>query len=65
MKSVQSARARLRAYPRLLQECSPQASAYAKCVSLDLDVRKGACSKEFEAFVSCIRGAAAKFGTRL
>ncbi|KAK7080342.1 hypothetical protein SK128_025223 [Halocaridina rubra] len=65
MESIKKARNRLRLYPKLIVECGPQATEYARCVALRDNVMKGDCAKEFEAFKVCVQEAAKRMKTRL
>ena len=66
MDSVRKARTRLWGYPKLLANCTPEASAYAKCISQYLgEVQKYQCDAEFQRFKLCVQNAAKKAGTRL
>ncbi|KAF0311761.1 NADH dehydrogenase [ubiquinone] 1 alpha subcomplex assembly factor 8 [Amphibalanus amphitrite] len=65
MESLTRARARLRAYPRLLAACSTEGAAYARCVALkEGEAGKGECEKEFVVFRRCVQDAAKRLGTR-
>jgi NADH dehydrogenase [ubiquinone] 1 alpha subcomplex assembly factor 8 len=65
MESVRKAKDRLSKYPILIAKCSSSATAYAVCVTRDLDVKKGACDKEFQLFRQCLVEQAKAIKTRL
>lgn len=65
MESVKKAQNRLRMYPKLIYQCGPIATEYARCVALKENVLKGDCSQEFEAFKKCVQEAAKRMNTRL
>lgn len=66
MDSVRKAKDRLSKYPLLVAKCSSSASAYAICVtSGDLNVKKGACEKEFQQFKQCLLEQAKNMKTKL
>lgn len=57
--SLQSARNRLKSFPKLLASCSKEGAVYGQCVSRKHeDVSLDACLKEFQMFRDCIRNAA-------
>ena len=65
MESIKRARARLRAYPRLLAACTTEGAAYARCVALkEGEARQGECGREFGEFRRCVQDAAKRLGTR-
>jgi hypothetical protein len=65
MESAKRAHNRLKTYPILVTKCSSSATAYAVCVSRDLDIRKQACEKEFQLFKKCLVDAAKNMKTKL
>ena len=66
MDSVRKAKARLWSYPKLLANCTPEASAYAKCIAQYMgEVQKHQCDPEFQRFKLCIQNAAKNAGTKL
>lgn len=65
MESVKRARDRLKAYPKLVANCSTTATDYARCVALKDNVMKGDCNTEFEAFKKCLMESAKRMKTRL
>lgn len=65
MDSLRKANQRLKNYPLLLGQCATSASAYAKCVTVDFDVKQGACEKEFAEFRQCLQKAAKEMKTKL
>ena len=66
MDSVNKARQRLAAYPKLIASCSVEAAAYAACVTKSMgEVRKDQCKEEFDSFKRCVAKAAKKAGTKL
>lgn len=65
MESVRKAKDRLSKYPLLVAKCSSSASAYAICVTSDLNVKKGACEKEFQQFKQCLMEQAKNMKTKL
>jgi len=55
MESVRKARQRMATFPKLLTQCSVEASTYARCVmSKDTDVKLNDCAKQFQAFRTCV-----------
>jgi len=63
--AVQRARARLRAYPRLLAACGGEGATYARCVALkDGEAKHLECDREFRVFRQCLQDAAKRLGTR-
>lgn len=65
MESVKKARDRLKAYPKLVAQCSSVATEYARCVALKDNVMKGDCNTEFEAFKKCLMESAKRMKTKL
>ena len=65
MESLRKANQRLKNYPILLGKCATSASAYAQCVTVDFNVKQGACEKEFVAFRECLQKAAKDMKTKL
>lgn len=65
MDPVRQARERLVKYPILIAKCSTKATAYAVCVTRDLDIQKHACDKEFQQFKQCLVEQAKNMKTRL
>lgn len=65
MESVRKAKDRFKKYPVLLAKCSTSASAYAACVTRDLNVKQHACEKEFQLFKKCLVEQAKAISTRL
>jgi NADH dehydrogenase [ubiquinone] 1 alpha subcomplex assembly factor 8 len=65
MESVKKANQRLRNYPLHLAKCSVAGSAYAKCVTLDLNVAHKGCDQEFQSFKKCLQESAKKMKTKL
>lgn len=65
MDSVRKAKDRLGKYPLLIAKCSSSATAYATCVTRDLNVKMGACDKEFQLFKQCLVEQAKAMKTRL
>ncbi|XP_052843219.1 uncharacterized protein LOC128256726 [Drosophila gunungcola] len=65
MESVRKANQRLRNYPVLLTKCADKATAYAVCVSRDLNVQHKICDTEFKEFLNCIRKSALEMKTKL
>ena len=64
--SIQSARNRLKSFPKLLHACSSEASVYGKCVSAKSDdIAPGVCAQEFQLFMQCARKAAQQMKTRI
>lgn len=60
MESVKRAKLRLQKYPSLIARCSSNASAYAACVTRNLNVTKDVCANEFNEFKKCLIAAAKK-----
>ena len=57
--SLQSARKRLQAFPKLLASCSAEAAIYGKCVARKHeDISPNTCLKEFQLFKECLSDAA-------
>lgn len=65
MESVRKAKDRLSKYPLLIAKCSSSATAYATCVTRDLNVKMGSCDKEFHLFKACLVEQAKAMKTRL
>ena len=66
MDSVRKAKSRLWSYPKHLANCTPEASAYAKCISQYMgEVKKHQCDAEFQKFKQCVQNSAKKAGTKL
>lgn len=65
MESVRKAKERLSKYPIVLAKCSISATAYAACVTKDLNVKQHACNKEFQEFKKCLIEQAKQLKTRL
>jgi NADH dehydrogenase [ubiquinone] 1 alpha subcomplex assembly factor 8 len=65
MESVKKAKQRLKNYPLHLAKCSVAGAAYAKCVTLDLNVSQKACDREFQQFKKCLQESAKKMKTKL
>lgn len=65
MESVRKAKDRLQKYPILLAKCSSSATAYATCVTRDLNVKMGGCDKEFQLFKQCLMEQAKAMKSRL
>lgn len=65
MDSVRKAHKRMHNYPILLGKCAQSATAYAACVSRDLNIKHLACDKEFELFKKCIQQAAKDMKTKI
>ncbi|XP_063611830.1 uncharacterized protein LOC134785420 [Penaeus indicus] len=65
MESVKKAQSRLRNYPKLVANCAPVATEYARCVALKGNVLKGDCTQEFDAFKRCILESAKKMKTKI
>ena len=65
-QSMQSARNRLKMFPKLVTSCSGEATAYGKCVNLKADdIAPGACAEEFKLFIECARKAAKQMNSRI
>lgn len=60
MENLKRARQRLQQYPTLIAKCSVSASAYAACVTRDLNVKQNICEKEFLEFKKCLKESAAR-----
>jgi len=55
MDSVRKARQRMAAFPKLVTQCSVEASSYARCIlAKDTDVKLNDCAKQFESFRTCV-----------
>lgn len=66
MDAVIKAKARIRAYPRLLADCRNESKIYATCVlSKQDDVQQNACLKEFRNLRNCLLHSAVKLKTRV
>lgn len=65
MESVKKAKQRLRNYPLLLGKCAESATAYAACVTRDLNVQHKICDKEFQLFKDCLHKACKEMKTKL
>lgn len=65
MESARKAHQRLKTYPILVARCSQSATAYAACITRDLDVQKHACDKEFKIFKKCVAEVAKSMKTKL
>jgi len=65
MEAVKSARKRFQTFPKLLADCSKQASAYAKCVVQTDDPKQNLCEKEFTDFRMCLQKASKTRGMRI
>jgi len=43
------------AFPKLVTQCSVEASSYARCIlAKDTDVKLNDCAKQFESFRTCV-----------
>ncbi|KAI9518562.1 hypothetical protein NQZ68_035932 [Dissostichus eleginoides] len=55
-------REKLRLFPELFAQCSPEAATYGKCVSASTtgrqELKKDMCAKEFQALKTCFTNAA-------
>lgn len=65
MESVLRANQRLRKYPLLVGKCAEKASAYAACVTRDMNVQRHMCDKEFQQLKACMQKAAKEMKTKL
>lgn len=65
MDSVRKANQRLRNYPLLVGKCAETGSAYAICVTRDLNVQLNSCDKEFQLFKQCLQKQATNMKTKL
>ncbi|CAA9999642.1 unnamed protein product [Nesidiocoris tenuis] len=54
MEAVKKARARMRTFPAILNDCRLEGRIYAKCVTKFDDVRKDNCLNEFNEFMKCV-----------
>lgn len=64
--SLQSARNRLTAFPKLAAACSEQALVYGQCVTRKHDdIAHNSCQKEFQQFKTCLQTAARKAKVRI
>lgn len=64
--SLQSARNRLAAFPKLTAACSKEALVYGQCVTRKHDdIVQNSCQKEFQQFRACLQNAAQKMKIRI
>jgi len=54
MNSVEKARVRLKALPKLIAECGNEAAMYGRCISVKENLKKNDCQKEFEGLKNCL-----------
>ena len=65
MDAIRKVNSRLRNYPIILGKCSKTGTAYAECVTRDLNVKQNVCEKEFVEFKNCLQKAAKDMKTKL